>query len=325
MLRRTLLSSAIGGSFAGRLPAASAPRVKLRVCAVPYLPMAPFYLAVESGYFAEAGFDLEIDKVSNSTRSIPLLAGGKLDVAFQSVAPSLINAVAQDALLKVVAARESTSTTCGGFGRVYVRSQAFPNGLRDLKPLKGKRFAYNGLLQKFALDMLLANVGLRPEDVEATSMAAPQCVAALKSGAIDAYVSQSADARQMMDLFQFAAGPCLADVLPNYQYGFVIFGRDVLNGDVAIGARLLGAYFRAAVEYSQGKTPKAFFEELAAANNVDTARLRGECRDFLVKDGHIQLPDVERMIRWSVDRKYSSQPVAASTLVDMRFLEALKK
>lgn len=325
MLRRTFLSSAAGGSLASRLSAASTPRVKLRVCAVPYLPMAPFYLAVESGYFAEAGFDLEIDKVSNTTRSIPLLAGGKLDVAFQGLTPSFINAVAQGATLKIVAARESASRACGGFGRVYVRSQAFPNGLRDLKPLKGKRIAYNGLMQKFVLEMLLANAGLRPEDVDSTSMEAPQCVAALKSGAADGYVSQSSDAHQMMDLFQFAPGPCLADVLPNHQFAFVIFGRDLLNGEVAIGARLLRVYLRATAEYLQGKTPNAFFEELAAANKVDVARLRGECRDFLVKDGHIQLPDVERVIRWSVDRKYSSQPVAASTLVDMRFLEALKK
>jgi len=320
MRRRTLLASLL----CAVRPSRSAGRIPLRVGVGRYLVASPFYVGYESGYFREAGFDLDVEPETDAAQTIPLMAGGKLDVLFHSPGPALFNAVARGARLRIVAGRDLAAPSCHTIGQIYVRRQMFPQGIRDLRPLRGKKIAVPagaGLLQ-FCLDMLLEHAGMRASDVVSTTMSAAECLAALPTGAVDAFVANSTDWSQRMDALQFAAGPGLADVLPGFQYSHIVFGPRLLDTDVAAGAHFLRAYLRGALEYAQGKTPD-YLVKFFASNGLDLKRFRPECRDTFVHDGSIRAGDLRRFIHWAVARGLCDTELDPAALIDTRFLERL--
>jgi len=289
-----------------------------------YIAVSPFYVGFESGYFKEAGIDVEVEQETSSVQTIPLMAGGKLDVCLHALSPALVNAVARGARLRIVAGREVTTSSCRNIGQVYVRKQMFPEGIRDLRPLRGKKVAVTagaGLVQ-FCCDMLLEHAGMRSSDVAITSMSGAEGLAALRSGAVDAFVANTTDWSQRMEALQFAMGPALADVLPGYQYSHIVFGRRLLDQDVRFGARFLQAYLRGAREFIQGATP-AYMVEFLASNGLDARSFRPECRDTFVRDGSIRTGDLQRFIHWAVVRGYCATELGPAALIDTRFLEAI--
>jgi len=327
MLRRTLLASACAVLPASR--STSAPgRTQVRVAVGPYLTMSPFYVGYEFGYFTDAGFDVELKTGIGSVQLIPLAAGGEVDVCFLSQSPPFLNAVAKGARIKIVAGRDKAMSTCRGTGTVYVRQREFPNGISDLRLLRGKKVALTGTLgghTHFVLDVLLEHFGMRPDDVQVLEMRQKaECIAALRSGAVDALVSDSTDLRPLQATLQLTTGPELADVLPGYEYSYIMFGRRLLDADVRTGANFLAAYLRGAREYLNGKTP-AFMDEFARSSGLDPKVVRAECRDRFVHDGSIKVEDLRYYIRWAAAKGYCPAGLDPAACIDMRFLAAMQQ
>lgn len=325
MRRRTLLAAVpfAGHALAGA--AFAADRTTLRVSVVPFMSMAPFFTAYEAGYFAEAGFDVEVDREPNSMQTVPLLAGGRLDVSFISDDAGLLNAVARGARVRIVAGRELASADCHPIGAVYVRRESFPHGLSSMKPLRGAKIAFSdgiGALPEYALDVLLEHDGMSRDDVQAMRMPRPQAAAALVSGAVAGFVAGGTEVVAFPQAFEFETGPVMARIQPGFQYSWIIFGSRLLDGDVAIGARFLRAYLRGANEYRKGRTP-AFVDELAKSQGMDPKVLRSFCRESAEPDGAIRLADLERFVRWAIGRGMCPATLKASALVDGRFLAAM--
>lgn len=326
MLRRTLLKSLPGAALATTAARAAAP-VRLRVSVGPYINMCPFYWGYESGYFAGAGFDIQVVQSIGSTQAIPLAAGGRLDVCFLAQSPPLLNAVARGARIRIVAGRDVASATCRPIGAVYARRRAYPNGLRDLRVLRGKKVAVSGNLggaTHFALDLLLERAGIRTSDVETVGLGTGEGLAALRSGAVEAYVASATDYTQVMDTLQLAPGPSLGDVLPGFQYSHILFGSALLDGDVGVGARFLAVWLRSAREFAAGSSPK-FMDEFAKANDLDPKAVRGGCRGGLLLDGAIRTKDLQFYIDWAARKGFCPAGLKAATCVDGRFLAAVER
>jgi len=325
MQRRTLLAALpfAGHALAGA--ASAADRTTLRVSVVPFMSMAPFFTAYEAGYFADAGFDVEVDREPASMQAIPLLAGGRLDVSFLSDDSGLLNAVARGARVRIVAGRELASPDCHPIGAVYVRRESFPHGLSSMKPLRGAKIAVGGgigALSEYALDVLLEHDGMSRDDVQAMRMPRPQAAAALVSGAVAGFVAGGTEVVAFPQAFEFETGPVMARIQPGFQYSWIVFGSRLLEGDVATGARFLSAYLRGANEYRKGRTP-AFVDELAKSQGMDPKVLRSFCRESSEPDGAIHLADLERFVRWAIGRGMCPATLQASALVDGRFLAAM--
>ena len=329
MLRRTFLTvpalAAAGAlaPLAKRAPGAA--RMTLRVSAAKHLSMCPFYVAYESGYFADAGFDVELSKDIGAAQSLPLLAGGKLDVALAGFGPSVVNAVIRGARLRLVAAREAIMPACGTAGTVVVSRKAFPNGIQNMRQLKGARIGINGSSPRsgFWLDMLLQHEGMRMSDVVVRKMPEIERLAALRAGGIDAFVTSEADLDPALRPMGFAPGPSVAGILPNVQYSYIVFGSVLLDGPVETGARFLHAYFRGAGDFLRGKTPQ-YLDDFAASGNLDGKVLRQACRATFEKDGTIHLDDMRLFIQWMAAQDLCPGNVDAAALVDTRFLEAAR-
>ena len=88
-------------------------RRSLEVASVPHISMSPLYLAEESGYFRDAGLQVAIREVTQTSQIIPLVAGGELDAAFVTMHTTFLNAAGKGARIRVVAGRNRVVPGCG--------------------------------------------------------------------------------------------------------------------------------------------------------------------------------------------------------------------
>jgi NitT/TauT family transport system substrate-binding protein len=325
MNRRRFL--ALAGSLAGIGCFGCSSRAKLgtiRISTQPYFSMSPLYLAKELGYFEKLGLQIDIVTLAESGQAIPLAAAGKLDVVFTPSSASLINAISKGSRLRIVAGRELASPKCPDINVLYGRRAVFPNGIQDLRSLKGKRIAVDLRfgMERFGLDTILKSAGMTAEELGILNMNRSGMLVALLSGRIDAIVVSDFAKRYPGVADQIVRGISLADILPNYQISFISFGSRLLDGDPVVGTRFLSAYLHAAGEYRKGKTPR-FFDELAISNGMNPTKIRATCRDTFVPDGRIDLPSLDRFIQWALSQGLCQIPIQATQLVDMRFMEKL--
>jgi ABC-type nitrate/sulfonate/bicarbonate transport system substrate-binding protein len=293
----------------------------LQVAVVPQLTTAPLHLAVEMGYFAQAGVDVSLLEVANPAQILLLLAGGEVDASLGSLTSSFLNAVARGSKVRIVAGRTVLSTACETGDRLYVRRSAFPDGLKDVGRLRGKRIALirRATAAEFFLDTILASAGMSQSDVHVSTLARPEAVAALIGGRIDAVMDHQFERDVQEVARQVVRGPRVAELLPKFQYAHVLFGARVLGEDLRQGVGLLAGYLRGSREFLRGRTPK-FMDEFARANQLDPERTRAVCREFFTPDGSIQTGDLDRFISWSGKKGYLAAPLQAGDLVDTRFL-----
>ena len=321
MQRRTLLVSALAPAAA--LAAASATTV--RVSLSPLLTMSPFYVGYEAGYFRDAGLDLEVSRDLPGVQSIPLLAGGKLDVGFVPLNPGLANAILRGARLRIVAGRDMAAPACNEH-RIYVRMASYPDGIRDMRQLRHRSIAVTSStpFSLFVMDKLLEHAGMTRADIDIRPMGSNDRLAALLAGGVDAMLTLSTEPAPLLRSLKLAPGPGLADVLPNYQFSHIVFGARLLDGGVRTGAAFLHAYVRGAHEFLAGRTP-AFMDQFAKTHDLDPALVRSGCRDSFEHDGRLHFDDMQVYLDWMKINGYLANPVSARTLVDTRFLEAMQR
>jgi ABC-type nitrate/sulfonate/bicarbonate transport system substrate-binding protein len=319
MNRRTALTAAAAGVAAalGGCRPRQTKLQRLRVALLPRFTLAPLYMADELGYFAEHGIEMERVPLAQSTEVLPMLAVGKVDVAFTSVGPGLINAVVRGAPIRVVAARDVVVPGCTTGGTIFASAKAFPNGLKDLRQLRGKRVVSNNStgVMTFFLDELLRAAGMTRGDLKMVHLRAMDGVAALLSGKVDALVAANLDKDLSLVSTKIVRSVSFAEVSPNFQYTFVLFGKAMVQGDRRLGVNFLAAYLRGLWDFQAGKTPKAL-TELALAAHSDPGAAEDACRQGFAHDGLVNTADVQRLVDWAVARGFCEKAPAIDQLVD---------
>jgi NitT/TauT family transport system substrate-binding protein len=293
--------------------------------------MAGFFLAQERGYFEQAGLELELQPVDEGHQIATLLAGGRLDVAFSAIQSALINAIANGADARIVAGAHRLTAQCSDTGRLWGNRRSFPHGFGRLATLKrdlaGKSVAINSLINTNAyyLDVLLDKAGLQESDIKIVQVRYSEAVAALLNGRLDAFMGNDQIAvEKIAGTSDLIRGAGLIDVLPGFQYRFVMYGKELLRSDPGAGARFLRAYLRGIADYHSGATPQ-FLEDFARSNGLDVSQARITCRDNHPVDGAIDDDSVTRQVEWYVKKRLCSRKVDLTQAVDRSFLDRAQK
>lgn len=313
LTRRALLASAAATLAAACRPSALR---TIRLATLPRFTDAPFHLADERGFFRDEGLALEMHATTETTQMIPLLASGGADVIVAGATPALFNAILQGVPVRLVAVRDAATAGCTK--EVYGRRASFSGGFTSIAQLKGKRVAVTAptSVSAMVLDLLLQSSGLAAADVQLQTMRFAESTAALVAGRLDALV----DLDVRIDSPDVVSGPALADVLPGFQYSFIQFGRTLLEGDVAIGAAFLRAYYRGVRAFRAGETPGAI-ERLAQSSGIRTDTLRAACRDRLAERGAIDAGHIQRIIDWARGKGFVTRDIDGASTIDRRFVE----
>jgi ABC-type nitrate/sulfonate/bicarbonate transport system substrate-binding protein len=296
-------------------------RRSLEVGSAPHITMSPLYLAEESGYFRDAGLQVAIREVTQTSQIIPLVAGGELDAAFVTMHTTFLNAAGKGARIRVVAGRNRVVPGCGSGSTLYGSRKLFPEGRFDLRKLAGQRIGGTrpGSYQEFSLDTVLSTAGMSTADIKMMSMPEADAFAALISGKIEAVMATYFEQDFAALSSQVVRGIGMADAAPGHQHTFICYGPTLLDGEHKVGVAFLAAYLRGARGFVEGRTPR-WFDEFARMSRMDVEKARAACRNVLTPDGAIDLPSIQRYVDWAVRKKYCTKPVEPAQLVDTSFL-----
>ncbi len=162
-------------------PVAAPPRQTIRYGYVPIISAGPMYVAVERGYFAEQGIDIEMTPFDSGALLIPAVSAGQLEAGHGVPGPALFNALARGVQLKAV-------SVISWNGTELMARRELADQIQTVQDLKGKRLSFmvEGSPIDFTMRRVLYQNGMSLQDIEVQRLSMADSVQALANGAVDA-------------------------------------------------------------------------------------------------------------------------------------------
>lgn len=161
--------------------ASAAEKVKVRLDYLPYGLHSPFYYAIEQGWFAEKGLDVQIDDGNGSTTALALISSGEYDVAYITLGAMML---AKDKGMPVMAI--GAVARKGDFGLVADANR----GINSPKDLEGKSVLYsNGSIETPFIDIYLDRAGVDKSKVDLVNVDISAKVSTYMAGKADAMLT----------------------------------------------------------------------------------------------------------------------------------------
>lgn len=203
------------------------------------------------GEFKKRNITLKTEVIP-STDAIPLAATGKLDAYLGGMSVGLLNAIAAGSDIRVVAPTYQfpSETTAG----IYVSTKLLGDQTFSAATLKGQKIASsqgNAGSSMPAIIKLIESVGLTPNDVEIVQMAETDQVAALKNGSIFMGILNEPISKKVSE--QKTAVRVGSQLLPGYPASVVVYGKNLLGENDAIGKAVAAALRATYVNKLQGE------------------------------------------------------------------------
>jgi NitT/TauT family transport system substrate-binding protein len=178
-MKRVLLAVVLG------LLAVPAVAQPVKVGDLGILADAPFYIAIEKGYFKEAGVEVSLERFNSAAQATAPLSTNQVQVVGGGVSAALYNAFARDWPVRIAMAR--TRDWPGYSSDTLVLRNDLKSSVTSPKQLKGKMIALNApaSVLHFMLARLLESEGLTIEDVSTINMAWPNMAPGMETKAID--------------------------------------------------------------------------------------------------------------------------------------------
>jgi NitT/TauT family transport system substrate-binding protein len=163
--------------------AAPASAQKITIAVVPSVPGGATYVALDKGYFHDAGLDVDIERIDSLGKAVAFLATDQVQVAQGGINAGFYNSVAQG--LPVALALESGSSPT--YHQIIVRTD-LKDRIRTPADLKGRPvgLSSNGSTSMYEVASVLAAAKLGLNDIDAKNLAFSQMAAAMANGALDA-------------------------------------------------------------------------------------------------------------------------------------------
>src|SRR5262249_16825410 len=215
------------------------------------------FMAVEQGYFQQAGVDLEFIRFGNSSEAIPAMGTGQVDASSSGTNPALWNAVARGIPLKLVLDKGSLGPGWGDQA-LAIRKAVYDAGRgHRLDDLQGLRIAITppgrGTASGCALGAGLQRVGQTLDSIEIQPINFPEQLAALANGAVDGAMLNEPFLARALSQGTVVRAVDLDEMYPNFTISALIFSSQLY--DDRNGAKgFVRAYVRAVREYLAART-----------------------------------------------------------------------
>jgi NitT/TauT family transport system substrate-binding protein len=251
-------------------PSAAPTALSVGLGFIPSVQFAPFYLADQAGYYAEAGLDVEFhNKIDPDL--ITLVGQGAVDIGLAD-GTSVIPAVSQGIPIRYVA------TVYGRFPSVVFAKAS--SGIAAPADLAGRKLGIPGRFGSswIMLQALLASADLTPDDLEIVEYPDFGQGAAVSQGAVDAATGFANNEPVQLELTGEEVTVLRVDEITPLPGNGLIVGQGVLDAKSDAVAAFIAATLRAMEEISQD--PEVGLEaaltavpELAATRETQAAIL----------------------------------------------------
>lgn len=225
--------------------------VSMRVGFIPISIYAPVFVAFEKGYFAQQGVDVTLEPFRGGNDLVALTANGELQAAATGAGPAFWNALALGFPITVVAPghREGAPVATP---LMISRAACESGAIASVADLRGKRVAVNARgATEYWLAQALATGGLTLDDIELLTLAFPDAIAAMASGALDASMVAeplATRAEQTGVAVRLATDFPIQDVLPTA----IIANGDFAEANPVAMEGFVTAYLQATRDLSDG-------------------------------------------------------------------------
>jgi NitT/TauT family transport system substrate-binding protein len=299
-------------------PGTQVPALKtVRVAYQPTTSFGPVYIAMEEGFFAKQGINVEFEKTLSSAAALPLLLNGDLAVSGGPLKIGLVNVIGKGEHIRIVADKGRVSPGSCTVYALMVRKDLFDKGfVTNVSGLKGRKIAARD--SDYDLYRALAMGNLTTGDVEIVDMDFATTMTAFKNGAIDAgfvtepYVTQAADSGSAVVLVPGQ------DFIPGWPIP-LYYGPAFLDKDPELGRKFMVAYLQGVKQYNEGKTGRNL-EIMANYTHMDRDLLNRTCWYTIAGDGNLPEKPVREYVDWMYTNKKIAQNLNDDQLFDARFI-----
>jgi len=280
---------------------------------------------MDRGYFAEQGIEIEIFR--GGTEFIPAVATGEMDVLAATTAAALLNAMARDIPLRIVADKGSDPP---GFSYqvITLRKDLWDSGqVRGWADLRGRKLAAAGPVSSvdFLFARGLAEGGLKLADIERVSIAYPDMNAAFSSGSIDVASFWEPLLTVGIDQGWIVRWKPVEEIDPGHQSGVLIYGKNFIVDKPDLGQRFMKAYVQAVRVYNDAYR-KGIGRAEVVASIAEHTGVKPELQERTVPaglnpDGCANAKDLADQLAWFRDEGHLQRDLDLDAVLDNRYCE----
>lgn len=297
---------------------------KVKMGYVPVSIFAPVFVAKEKGYFAEQGLDVELEPFPGGSDPVVLTASGQLDLGIGGAGPAFWNAIAQGLPIKVIAPGHAEGSPVAT-PLMISKANCESGAIKSVADLKGKKVSVNARgATEYWLAQALGTAGLTIDDIDLQTLAFPDAVAALASGAVDAAMvgePLATKAEQDGIAVRLLSDFPVQDVQPTVIFANESFLTD--HPEAATG--LVTAYLKASRDLTgAGYNDPANLAIIEQYTKVPAALVAASVKPIYAVDGEINLAGLATMQSFFRERgllEYD-QDLDPAQVVDTQFVDA---
>ena len=335
MLQGRLTRRAALGAMAA-VPLASAARgedlAKASIALLRLSSSGPVFIALEKGWFKEAGLDLQVKDFTAATQPPLAVVSGDADFGTTAFTAGFFNLAAKGGV-KVIAA-QSAEKPGYPLVAIAVTNAAWDAGVRSIKDLAGKRIAMTtaGSSMHYSIEVVARKHGVDPKAITMVPLnSLPNMAAAFKGGTVDGAIWPVTTWRQVE---AEAGGHLLAwvgDEAP-WQLGGVFTSPKTIAERRPLVEKFIIGYQRGAAAYNEafgkredGKlVPGPGYDELLAilaAAVKQTPALVAAGLPFIDPEGRLDVGDVYKQVELWKSQGQVARDADPKTFVDLTFVK----
>ena len=331
--RRAALGLMAAAAIAATLAApAMAENQKITVGALRFTSHSPTFIAVERGYFADAGLDVELKFFQAAQPMAVAVASGDVDYAVTAMSGGLIS-LADKGAIKIIGGALSEEDGIDG-QKILASDAAFQAGLTSPAGLDGKTFGMTTAGSSFHY---MASKIAAAEGVEVKFKPLQKVgpiIGALKSGQIDAWSIVPHIAKPLDGSGAVHIIGNVGDYIPGYQVTTVFTStghaendRDLTQAFLSAFARGVDDYNAAMVDQSEGDDGMNAMVDLIH-KYVYADRPREKAAPSIIngsmrinKGAALNVASIEDQLNWFQSEGLVGDDITLETVLDTSYVE----
>jgi NitT/TauT family transport system substrate-binding protein len=295
---------------------------KVKVVTLPFITFAPYYLALDEGYFAEQGLDVELVNMAVQEEILPALSSGQVDVSSGLLSAGMLNAIARGANVRITADKGFVDPEgCINYAIIGRKDLVESGALDEVEDLQGKTInVVPSTWLEYYLARVLATAGLTLQDINITNLSAQAQPEAFAQSQIDVALNSEPWVTRLADSGHIPVLDLPQAILPESQSAVHLFGPNLLGENREAGERFTLAYLKGIEAYSQGKTERNL-EIIAKYTQLEPELLEKMCWPAIRTDGRANTDSILDFQQWAKDAGYIDTLLTVDQFYDGSFVE----
>ena len=333
--RRKALTLMAGAMAAGSLPApAIAANTRIRVGALRFTSHSGSFVALDRGYFADAGLDVELKFFQAAQPMAVAIASGDIDYAVTAISGGLIS-LAQKGAIKVIGGALAEEEGIDG-QQILVSDAAFKAGVTDPSKLDGRSYGMTqtGSSFHYVGSQIAATEGITLSFRPLQKVGA--VIGALKSGQIDAWSIVPHIAKPLAKSGKVHIVGAVQDYVPSYQITTVFTSSANAANERALTESFLAGFTRGVDDYTAAMIDRTGGEDGVNAmvdlihKYVYTDRPREKAAPSIIngtmrlnKGAALNLASVRHQLDWFKAEGLVDASISIDDLVDRSYVRII--